>query len=562
MSSSLIINDKKLVDLPLEAGYQVVQLEGNSVGRDDLFAAITSGVADPEYLDDANSQFTPVADLNTRPHMEEEIDIPVETGSGVFGKKAQVKIGHQGPTLLGDVSIHYKITVDSANAAANCELVPFIAEYLLGENFRIQYANNTIRQYSREVQHLYGRVMNDDRGYADSAYRQRVGAHEVDRTIVASTAQVFEFSVPLWQPFKQMANRYDHMFVAGGHADELVYSWTIPSFESIFRAAAPLGDGSYGFTLPAASTITMEVSARAKFMNVLKAERTAHITKVQSNGGISRTILSPEVQEAEIAGSGVSGGTIAGGSTVLQARTLSAAAGAVENLGKIDLKNLVNPCALLAFMVRFVVDTEAATSSSADAGSIPRPDWTCAQPYKKYHLRENGKRFLVEHSMKQVREDEWPRYLNSRPVDGIGIISFCEHPTLQNFGGGHITPSTMNNPQLWITMSNRPLEERSRTATNGTYLSAGAVLATGESYFSNSATALAPDSTDPWQRSFHNVDADYADDTKVLNVDFDANENTKYPAADAHFNKQVFILSFARNKLHSERSETLEYYRS
>lgn len=574
MSSSRIVSDKKLVDLPNTSTYQVVQLEGNGAGRDDIFAAITSGIADVEYMDSAKSIFTPVLDFSTRPHMEEEIDIPCEVGAGVFGKQVRCKIGHQGPTLLGDVALHIKVTcADSfVGSVTNCELVPFFAEFILGDQFRIQYANNTVRQYTREVQHMFNRIMCDDRDYKDTAYRQRVGAHEVDRTIAAG--KVFEFSVPLWQPFKQMANRYDHMFLAGGHADELIYSFKFPRFEELFRASIPLdGDGagdtppSNTWSIPATDEITIDLQMRAKFQNVLKAERAALITKVQSAGGIARTILSPEWQDQTVPGIGAQ--TIAVNSSVLVARTSMSTAGAAENLVKIDLKNLINPCALLSFMVRYSVDLEAAVTSGFSAANLPRPDWTAMQPYRSYHLRENGKRFLIEHTMKQVREDEWPRYLNSRPVDGIGLISFCEHPSIQNYGSGHVTLSTMTNPQLWISLDNRPAAVTGRAANNGLLISQGTPYE-DEEFYSQSTVSLAPNSSDPWQRSYHNTSADYLDDNSLLDasgpnniVPLDgASEFNLLPVQSKNYNKQVFVLSFARNKLHSERSETLEYYRS
>lgn len=428
-----------------------------TIGNDQRLAMAKVGANDAPFQSDEQSLFMPKAATNVRNYAQHRKDFMPTTGTTTVthGQYCTFKIGNEGMSNLvaAELYIHLPAVVDSgaaskhptdptyAGAGTYMQWAPYTAERFLagsGEPFTMYFGTEKLRSVTAEGLNVKRTLCHDTEGTNKrAAYCNAVGAVSDDTSVDRW------FFIPLWLPHSTDDVNMNQLLPIQVFATEMRWQFKVPTLAQLIQTdvvtanIAALSTASYPSTSP-------EVFIRCHYITTEKAERgmTANLT-LQPKGLSFQTMhIAREVQFP---------------------LTTS-----VSQDVSIPIRNFMNPCAFMAFIVRITDDTLAngATADHTDnatllhpqrspLGIVRRPEWSAYKPWNWVGVYDGGNRVTPHFSQNTQQNSLCEGLATYFPGDittNIGVCVFSVMPTVENNGLGHINFTTMTNALVKINV--------------------------------------------------------------------------------------------------------------
>lgn len=503
--------------------------EKATVGREDLLGAAKLDAQDAEYQDPVQSLFQPAVSESFRNYHVHWHDVQAVGGSTpTWGQEAKFRFGHEQGSLIWKAELIWTLPAIEDGGSSLCENIewqPWIGELLAGARFATSYGQNPLYQYSYNQLHAFNRLHSEHNSVTDEAYRTRVGAVPS----LAAAQQKLVVHTPVLLPFGKGLH---DMFPMLGFDEDLKLEFVIPSFASLVRRATyPYVGATAQWKRAATVPDIVDVRLRVWTIEVEKAEREFHVSRVLEDGGVVSMLFDFSRMEGE----GRSDLKYIGVSSFATTKQASV------------VLTFTKPIVTLMATARYLIDLEDMYFNGSTAVTCtvqqPFPDTPLSStvklpcptkinylPISDWQLWESSNKFSPLYTYQRWEEYELPVYFKCSMYQNIAVIPFSLLPTEEHHGMGHKTLSSLNRPTLRLTLMARPN---------------GAITATSDGAF--------PD-TDPWFRSYgrnatwdeENTTTDFADLTGTAATILD---------------KQVDIYVVERNLFHREKSDMLLLYK-
>ena len=452
----------------------------STIGLDQNLALSRVAIQDSEFLSETATQFMPKAAQNVRNYRILTRDVDPITGSDVcpFNAFTTYKFGNEGmPNLaFAEWQIMLPRLIDNTGGTSKgnpadssysgtftfLNWVPYVAERAMagsGEPCRQRHATENLRSYTAEAIHTKRALCMDAYGTARrAAYNNSVGA-------VPQGSQVPQFfRIPVWLAHGTDDVNFHQLLPVQGFATEFQLLIKTPSLAQLIQtditnaATAVIPDPSPGGVISglAAQPNGIYGFLRLGYVVTEKAERGTYANMLLNRDGLT-------FQTMQIARETIASTTVATATTVT-----------------IPIKNSLNPCAGICWIVRMVDDTvpvgTTSTNSTVDLNVPPRcisvggvvtvvrPNWTNFQPWLNYALFDGGNRVLDQRAQDDFLNSICQGFTNYFPGDlgtNIGFQAISAFPTIENHGMGHMTMTSLQNgkfviglPQLTTTETN------------------------------------------------------------------------------------------------------------
>lgn len=425
-----------------------------NVGTDYRLMLNQVGPLDPEYWSEEDSQFLPKSSMAIRNYVLATKDVMASNNGTVnvpFNSLTTFKFGNEGlPNVLG-AEMHIKLPQLGDSGAANAHplaagyagagtmlrYVPYVAErYICGsqqEPLRFRFLNETLRAYTSEGLHIKRALCMDTEGTQKrAAYNNSVGA------IPDEATTSLRYRLLIWLPHCSDSLDKNQLLPVQAFATEFTCQYRAPPLLGLVQSDVAHAN----IVTQPTTTTTPEVFIRLLYVVTEKAERGTFSNLVLSKKGLTyQTLQIGREQPLLVTGNAASTNNV------------------------IQLKGSVNPCAFMAWGVRYYDDTKEVGQTAdhqdtnpvlrAVANVIRRPNWTNWQPWDAFALYDGGQRVTDKRGQDDMQNSLLQGHTCYFPGDfstNIGWCVFTMYPTIENHGLGHITLNSMNNPRLLIDL--------------------------------------------------------------------------------------------------------------
>lgn len=439
-----------------------------TIGADQRLAFTRVSAQDPFYISEKHSQFVPKEPTNIRNYFLTHRDVmPVGSTDGrvPFGSLVQFKFGNEGlPNLYAlelqvEMPIVWTLTATShlggtgptGLAATFLDWCPYVGEKLIsknGEPARIMYGTETLRSFTSVGLHMKRVLCYDSEANTKlAAYNNSVGA------VQDSTAAIRYFRLPIPMPQGTDDVNFHQMLPVQAFGQEFVLKFQLASMlELVVTDGTPANLQAQG----TGSAAYPKLFLRCHYHVPEKAERGLYANTLSSPKGLTfQTMhIARETQVTAITSS---------------AQTV-----------KTSIRNSTNPCVFLVAGLRWTDDvaTTGAASTYADTNSPARsissiicnPQWTNWLRWDAVTVTDGGNRILPKRGF-----DDWQNstcngiscYFPCQITTNLCVVPFSAFPRIENAGLGHISLTSLNQPQLWLdiptTASTSSFENASMT---------------------------------------------------------------------------------------------------
>ena len=441
----------------------------STIGLDQNLAYSRTTIQDSEFLDEEATQFMPKAAQNVRNYRILTKDVDPVTGSDVmpFNAFTTFKYGNEGMPNLAAAELQMMLPrlIDNTSGSSKgnpadatytgtgtfLNWVPYVAERIhcgSGEPCRQRHATENLRSYTAEVIHCKRALCMDAYGTARrAAYNNSVGA------VAQGTATPQFMRIPIWLAHNTDDVNFHQLLPVQGFATEFNHLIKVPALTQLIQTditnaatnVIPDPNPSSVITGLAAQPNGIYCFLRLLYVVVEKAERGTYANMLLTRDGLT-------YQTMQVARETIATTTVAGATTVT-----------------IPIKNSLNPCVAIVWIVRMVDDTVAvgtvSTNSTVDLNVPPRsisvggvvtvvrPNWVNFQPWLNFALFDGGSRVLDQRSQDDFLNSIVQGFTNYFPGDlatNIGVQVLGAFPTIENHGMGHMSLLALQVPKLVI----------------------------------------------------------------------------------------------------------------
>ncbi len=430
--------DQQLAEELMDVAFNEI----STVGRDVKLASKKVGLVDAFWLDAVASLYNALEKSltsNVRPYWCDWVDTQdCGTVNPQLGRQLTFKLDLQQHAQWEDTYVHFTV---EATGGSGWEFQPWIGHALLGDNIRVQYSSNQLRQYSADFLNALQRMTHDQAHQRWTDYKKYVGAEPVE-----GRPGIYHFAVKLWLPWGSESKQ---CLISSALPSPVNVMFTPPLTASLVRRSAAAAAGGLGtWTAPALEL--KECKIRSHIVELEKAERAAHVQITQAVDGLSWMHHDVEAHERERANfEGV----------------VNAGRGQETTRHFFRLDNFKNSSAYIMAIARYEADLNDATTDAhpdmtgADVNistNHPRPQRYGAEcPIQAWHLEDGGRLFSSKRTYKFWQDQERSQYFDCEP-NNIAVIPWSKHPLVENMGLGHVTISNLNNPRMVLEIASYP----------------------------------------------------------------------------------------------------------
>lgn len=416
-------------------------------GREDFFASKKVAPVDGSFYDTSASLFEPdMTYTSVRLYHIRYVDVP-PVSDPKFGRQLKWRIGQEGPAAL--LCVDALFTLPAVGNDQVC-YQDYVGEQLLGD-VKISYSNNVLRQYNWYDWHVYRRLIDEAYTAKSSAYKARVGAVQLARM----AAQTQALSVPIWLPLHE---EHGCSLLSAALPDTLTIELSIPKFRDLIVRRSPSDTGTLGGVDDVseddvnldqvAEPAGFDVHLRLRYVEFEKVERSTYsLYATMNDGGYVWNILDTETQRDE------------------KMSFKNTNADTDEVTRKIRISNIKNPCTLMAVTARYEADLaqsdglgpQDAMKDTNDV-SVSNPQKTALLPINYIQLFDGGQAFTERYTYRFVEDTIIPQMTRMEAGDNISMLPFSEFPLVGKHALGHVTLSSLFNPELLVAVRARPSE--------------------------------------------------------------------------------------------------------
>lgn len=531
-------------------------------GRENIFAYKLMAVQDATYYSTDKSLWQPANTYQAvRPYYIQHYDVPPKTARVDFGCEIKFDVGHEGPAGLQRMDILFALPpltkegdqVNGVDVHGKWNWQNWIGEQLLGPMIQLRYGQNCLRKYSSYAWHINRRIHDVDFVTESNAYKEAVGADQDN--VISSRTQTLV--VPIWMPLHE---EHGAVIYSSALPSTMEVSFSIPDHRDLItrRPANDTDTGVHNLEVPANADDTsvvpfpekpegLQVLLRATYVEFQKTERSTYVMVcTTTDGGLLWNIHDLEVQDNNLLSFRKDG----------YVRSL---AGVGDNLKtkqfRVPLTNFKNPLSAMFLASRYEVDKRRALEgqydddakspeainalgdedgfapavlerimSSTSNGRVFCPQRFGSEvPIAAAWLEDASQRITNVFTAKEQRINTLSRLTQMSLGTNILMIPFSEFPLVAKHACGHLTISSMYNPQLVVEQQYRP----------------------GDGFEETSAAY------DPWCRQASvNVNA----------VDGETVVTNPAAVAAGYLDKDMYIIGLSKNQIQHARGELVRVY--
>lgn len=401
--------------------------QAESTTRSSVFTAMTVGVNDGEFYSKEVGDLRINADTHVAPlqYCAWKDELPDIRSSPTWGGEVNIDFGDAG-TYVTEAELHFVLEA-STGTTTNQQYATYLAERLIGEEYKIKFQNETVRRQNVDGMHFKRRL-------EESLLSNKAAAA---RTACGALNQSLDSKVHVWCKI-DMGFTKDKPFVGLAHAEDMRLTFEMPRLADVVNAA----DASDAYAVPADSDVEVSsVFLRVKYSDHPSAHRFMAANHILTEGAEYHvSTIEKNMEKSNDLGSS-SAASIAAASTA-------------ELTGEVALR-LIHPSSYLIMVLRYQDDLKAAVANNGSTsliGANSAADRFISLPPVRWSLRENGQRVYPEVSWQYASTTRHAELFPSEVNQPIAVQSFTEHPTVaDDHTVGHLTTNNMTQPTIQMT---------------------------------------------------------------------------------------------------------------